>query len=635
MKQRFRSNLELHGAIGRMILTNAADVCVKEDLNGQYYVSFSYPRLPGDNERYDAIIEDNEVRFPTSIERGQHFVIKSVQEERKGLRVYKRVEAHHVSAELARYYLDDYVDFEAARPPSFLLAKLGNNTPFTFAVEGAFEPADVFNFGEKRKHELLAEVRALYGAETTVDNYNITLTTRAGANRGMDIRYRKNLSGITRKSHSMERVTRLYGYGKNGLTIEGHAGHVAKHIDSPYLDLDRPFEGRVDFPDIEEAGALLAAMQRHLREVELPKVSYEIDFVELEKADAEFSPIGIRGVGDTITVIDEMMGYRFDARVTSYERYPFEPKRGRVVLANFRELTEANFIYRATVASRKAMVYTSENAVLKGVKYDDSITIVDGVGITVADDFGRIRVQLGQWEAGNYGIVTFNKAGGKTFWLDGNTGDARFAGMLEAAGGTFRGTLNGVDGTFTGTMQAGAFVGGSITGSNMSATNIEGGTITGAMVQTGPAGSFPRAAMSNTSQMFGVYSSADAGIEMRSFGGAGATSSMRFFGGGSGATIGYASAAAGLYMNGPKMTVEMTELFLRGYSGTNVLSWANLRSEATGQTLQGALDAKATKGEATSNAGGFNGGIPIGTKLAVDGGGYVIWTGVPAHSHIT
>ena len=630
---KFRSRLEIHSARGRQILANATDVCVKEDLNGQYFVTFSYPRLPGDDERYGDLIEENEVRFPNGVERGQHFVIKRVDEERKGLRVYKIVEAHHVAFKLGQYFLDEYVDFSANQPPAFLLAKIGNNTPFTMAVEGSFENQDIFTFGEAPKLALLNQTREIFEAERYFDNYTITLTTRVGANNGANIRYRKNLAGITRKSQSMERVTRLYGYGKNGLTIEGLPGRSVKYIDSQYLDPDNPFMGRVDFPEIENQAALLSAMERHLKTVELPKVSYEIDFVELEKADSSFSNASIRGVGDTVTVIDEMMGYRFDARVTSYERYPFEPKRARVTIANFRELTEADFIYRATVASRKAMVYTSENAVLKGVKYDDSITMVDGVGITVADDFGRVRVQLGQWEPGNYGIVTFNKAGGKTFWLDGNTGDARFAGLLEAAGGTFTGTLNGVDGTFSGTMQAGAFIGGSITGSSMSATNIEGGTITGALIQTGAPGVFPRAYMSNTAQMFGVNSSAAAGIEMRSFGGVGATSNIRFFGGGSEATIGYASAAAGLYINGPKMTVEMTELFLRGYSGTNILSWANLRSEATGQTLQEALDAKANKGAATSSAGGFNGGIPIGTRLAIDGGGYVTWTGIPTHTH--
>src|SRR5690606_16869767 len=116
------------------------------------------------------------------------------------------------------------------------LSLIGNDTPFTFVVEGVFANKDVFDFGEKRKIELLNEVRALYNGELSFDNYEITLTTRKGANNNVSVRYRKNLNGITRKSHSMERVTRLYGYGKNGLTIEGLPGYSVKFIDSIYYD---------------------------------------------------------------------------------------------------------------------------------------------------------------------------------------------------------------------------------------------------------------------------------------------------------------------------------------------------------------------------------------------------------------
>lgn len=432
-------SLELYAVVGanrRHRLPLAADVCIRETLNGQYYVTFRYPRLPDDSDRYAALIERNHIVMPTDIAdraAGQRFVIKSVSEVRKGLTVYKQIEAHHVAFDLNRYYLDEYIDFSAAQPPEFLLAKIGNNTPYTMMVAGSFTPQDVWEFGEKRKHTLLDEVRTMYDGELEYDNYTITLTTGAGGNYGATARYRRNLAGITRKSHDMERITRLYGYGKNGLTIEGYGGHTTKYIDSQYYDANHPYEASVTFADIDDQAALLAAMQKHLAEYELPKVSYDIDFVQLEKVDPEFNAEAIRGVGDTVTVRDDDLGYHFDARVTDYERYPFEPKRARVTLANFRELTTADYIFQATVGSRRAITYTSKNAVLKGVKYDDSITLVDGMGMAVSDDLDRIRVRLGQVEAGEYGLTAYNKSGNKTLWLDADTGDARFAGRVEGS----------------------------------------------------------------------------------------------------------------------------------------------------------------------------------------------------------
>ncbi|MCU6709777.1 phage tail protein [Paenibacillus sp. J5C_2022] len=516
MTQKFRSRLELHSIINgqpaKQILAKAADVAVTEELNGDYFVSFLYPKLPDDSDRYEGLIEDNEVKFPDGIERGQRFVIKDVNEVREGLRIYKRVVAYHVAFRLGQYFLDDFVDFAANKPPEYLLGLIGNETPFTFTVEGSFPNQDVFNFGEDSKLALLNQTRELYGAERSFDNYGITLTTRKGGNHGVEIRYKKNLTGIIRKSHSMERITRLYGYGKNGLTIEGHAGHTTKYIDSQYFDAANPYMGKVEFPEIDEQPALLAAMERHLKTVELPKVAYEIDFVQLEKVDIEFKADAIREVGDTVTVIDEPMGYRFDARVHRFERYPFEPKRGRVVLANFRELSNGDVLFRATVAGKQAMVYTSKNAVLKGEKYDDSITLVDGLGMRISDDFNRELIRLGQTGPGEYGMAMYNKSGNKTIWQDAATGNAKFSGTLEAAagtfsgslqaasgtfagtlqavdgtftgnlsaaGGTFTGTLQGVDGTFSGTVSAGTIIGGTVNGSF-----INGGTIVASTVKT-------------------------------------------------------------------------------------------------------------------------------------------------------
>lgn len=73
-----------------------------------------------------------------------------------------------------------------------------------------------------------------------------------------------------------------------------------------------------------------------------------------------------------------------------------------------------------------------------------------------------------------------------------------------------------------------------------------------------------------------------------------------------------------------------------GYSVT-IPSLFEVIVRDTGQPLSTYLDAKATAGASTGSGGGasLNGGIPIGTTLAVAGGGSVTWGGisVPAHTH--
>jgi hypothetical protein len=531
LSSKFESRLELWTPAGMVgVLRKAFDVQVSETLNGEYFVQFLYPKEPGDEERYNALTDGgmNEVRFPADVENGQHFRILRVEEVRDKRRVYKLVEAHHVALTLSQYYLDEYIDFQAAVPPETLLGKLGSGTPFNFFLEGSFTSQDVFEWGEKSRIDLLQEARELYGAELSFDNYDITFTTRKGENRNVSIRYRKNLNGIKRTSHSMERITRLYGYGKNGLTIEGYQGRTDKYIDSEYFDPNNPYMGKMEWPEIEDQGALLVAMQQYLKKHETPKVSYEIDMVELFKVDPDAFAGERIGVGDTVAVFDEALGYAFDARVHRYIRYPFEPKRGSVTLANFREYKTSDYIFQATVGSKKAITYTTKNAVLKGVKYDDSLTLVDGMGMKVTDPQNVERVRIGQIGPGRYGlrvdsgyieivgklpdsqIASAANWNGKTTLLLPNgiyTGTVRATQIIVGEAGekigdnlidsaaTWNGktTLLTPSGIYTGTIQANQINAatlsaitanlGTVTAGTIQGVTISGGTITGALIQ--------------------------------------------------------------------------------------------------------------------------------------------------------
>lgn len=71
-------------------------------------------------------------------------------------------------------------------------------------------------------------------------------------------------------------------------------------------------------------------------------------------------------------------------------------------------------------------------------------------------------------------------------------------------------------------------------------------------------------------------------------------------------------------------------------SGTVTISdFSQLFSNGDSETLQQALDGKVTSGVQTGSAGAstYNGGIPIGTVLMVDGGGTVTWQGITTNAH--
>ncbi|WP_217597181.1 phage tail spike protein [Cohnella sp. GbtcB17] len=617
MRDDKRSRLEIWTSAGRLgILANAFNVRVREVLNGEYYVTFTYPREEGD-ERYDTLVEDNDVAFPSDVERGQRFRIRSVQEVRDGLKMYKLVEAHHVAFSLGDYFLDSYIDFAAAKTIEEMLGILGADTPYTFAVEGAFAAQDVWEWGEDKRINLLQQLRTLYNAELYLDNYEITLTTRAGGNYGARVRYKHNMKGIKRNSHNMEQITRLYGYGKDGLTIEGYGGRTVKYIDSPYFDPARPKMGKVEFADIDDQGKLLQEMQKYLAKYEQPNVSYDVDFVQLEKVDPDFRAERIRGAGDTVTVRDDVLGYSFDARVQEFERYPFEKRSGSVVLSNFRQLTTADYIFQATVGSKKAISYTSRNAVLKGVKYDDSLTLVDGLGLKVTDDHNVERVRLGQIGPGIYGMWV----SGGAIQIGGGLPDSQVAGATNWNGKT---TLLTSAGIYTGFIQAeqivvnnlsaisadlGTVTAGSIFGVYINGTNIDGGTITGALIRTAASGS--RIEFSNTSALLRAFYTDSRYISINPLWGSGPGIQFDYDG----------TTTFNLLMNGPNVFMGATNgLTLQAPSGITIAGgWSNLVASGGGGTLQSALDGKMSASKTFSlsltNIAAHNHGIPDGTQL--------------------
>lgn len=581
--------LELYDGDKRLaFLLNATSIVVKESLNGENYVQFVYPRLEDDLHRYGMLTEQLDLVFPVEVEKGQRYTIHSVEEVRQGRKMYKVIEAQHVAFNLGGYFYDDYIDFAAAKRIEDMLTILGANTPYSFYVEGNFEPQDIFDWGEKRKIELLHELRELYNAELSFDNYDITLTSRKGENHGALIQYRHNMKGIKRKSQDMERITRLYGYGKNGLTIEGYGGHAVKYIDSEYFDPSRPLMGKIELPEIDDKSRLLQEMQKYLRKNELPNVSYDVEFVQLEKIDHDLIDDKIHGVGDTVTVRDDVLGYSFEARVNSFERFPFDKKSGRVVLTNFREMKTSDYIFQATVGSKKAITFTNKNAVLKGVKYDDSITIVDGMGMAVSDDLDRIRVRMGQVEAGEYGLAMYNKAGAKTIWQDATTGDGRFSGRLIAASGSFSGSLT--------------------------ASYFEGGIIVGSYIATST--TYPRVEMSTTGNMFGAYQSASnyAIVTPLSIFGSNPAPGLEMKQASTTLTFGYGAASLGgmgLYTNSEFEIQAMNGFYV---NNLRVSGWSSILNHATSQTLQQALDTKANKSA-------FSGNVIVGDRtLSISNG---------------
>lgn len=435
---------ERYEGYGLAVLEHAKDVRVYEKLNGEHTLEFVLPR---NDPKWQYIQAENFIKVD-----GQLYIIRTTEEQRDSNgRLLSNIQCEHIFTEL----LDEYIQYEEyinVTAP-FALDRFLKGTRFSpdaARLEGNRDleiedgtPVTAINLMLK---EWNAEMMCA-GTPGADGRFKVTLLPERGADRGVQIRYRKNLKSIKKTTDSRSVVTRLYVYGKDGLGIEGASKNTSglSYIDSPHIGMYRhPKKGHITFNDIEDPDELYEVGSKHSATVDTPQLTYEVDMLELENEPKE--------LGDTVRVIDEELGIDVFARIVEYERYPAEPWRGKVVLANFRpgltdflsELQDAKDTVQKVMpngrvnASRLDGIINTLKTRITGSAAMANAEVMEDKGIlfentdTNSPDYGALYLGPGLL------AIADRKAGDKWDWRAFGTGagftaDEIVAGVLDAA----------------------------------------------------------------------------------------------------------------------------------------------------------------------------------------------------------
>ena len=151
-----------------------------------------------------------------------------------------------------------------------------------------------------------------YGGELLRDGFRVSLRAALGQDRGVSIRYGKNLVGLEVTEDESNVKTRIVCYGKNGSAT----------LDSPHL-------GDYIYPKIytlEDENKTLSEVQEEAQKLldegcDIPSINIKVDFVALEKTVEyrEYAVLEEVFLGDMVTVINTRMGFQKQAKVISYE----------------------------------------------------------------------------------------------------------------------------------------------------------------------------------------------------------------------------------------------------------------------------------------------------------------------------
>ncbi len=441
-------------------LSDAASCTVKETRNGAFELTLKYP-IEG---IHYADIQQRSIILakPNPVDLAQPFRVYRISKPINGL---VTVYAYHISYDLTGIPVSPY----SAASVQAALAGFSTNAvatnPFTFwsdmTSSGDFtvkSPASV--------RSLLPTMLEVYGGEYKYDKYTVRLYQQRGVNRGVTIRYGKNLTDLKQDENCSNVYTGVYAYYSDGNGIVETNPKVTPAPGTYDYTRVLPLDLKAEFKETPTAEALKAAAEQYMSDhnIGVPEVSLNVSFVQLEQTQ-EYKDLALLErveLCDTVTVIFERLGVNATAQVTSTVYNVLIDAYDSVTIGNVRKNVAMTIAEQAQEIAKGPDLTALQAAVIEatelitgnqggyvvihsstGGKTPDEILIMDQPDIESA-------VQVWRWNKSGLGYSSsgYNGPYGLAMTIDGKiNADFITTGGMDAARIT-AGILQSKDGRF-------------------------------------------------------------------------------------------------------------------------------------------------------------------------------------------
>jgi phage minor structural protein len=309
-------------------------------------------------------------------------------------------------------------------------------TPFTTISD--IQTVTSYRATRKTLEEAISVVLERWGGHLVRDNFHIEIRREIGADRGVTLRYGKNIEDIQVKEDWSGVVTKILPVGKDGLLLDDKyitTADLSPNEANYGLLYDKPYTKTVSFTqDIPEdeykvdgvldEGAYAVALKQdlkdqaiaYIRENCLPKINYTLKANIPLLGDNEQTDIG-----DTIEVYDERLGINL---MTSIISVKWDCLQGRFVEVNFGNFSKKlkNLVTETTSATKKEVKEAVNNEVIPQVEtklqeayteiwdaLDNSYCVYDGDKILILDALPKEQAK--NCIMLNSGGISFSKNG--------------------------------------------------------------------------------------------------------------------------------------------------------------------------------------------------------------------------------
>lgn len=295
---------------------------VKESINGEFYLEFEYD-YQGKYSNF--IVEENIIVAPVGYGERQAFRISKTKKIINDDNIYIYAFAKHISYDLVDNVIED--SYVKNKSGDAAISWILSNTQYEHNFVGSSNISKINNARYVFKNPIQALISDddnsfvnRWGGEIVRDNFNIIMLQRRGKDKGISIRYRKNLKGITFETDYSNIVTRAMVKGYDGLKLpeeyidskllNNYVNPKISEIKYDDIKLKSNSEDEEGFNTLEECYSEMRnrIAQEYENGLDKPNVSATVDFVELSKTEEykEYKNLEKLGIGDYVHIyIDE------------------------------------------------------------------------------------------------------------------------------------------------------------------------------------------------------------------------------------------------------------------------------------------------------------------------------------------
>lgn len=314
------------------ILSDAVKCIVTEERNGAFELEITYPI---DGIHYDEIKTRRLVMAkPNPIDDPQPFRIYRITRPLSGL---VTIYAEHISYDLSGIPVSPFSASSATEAISKLSTMAAVESPFVFWTDKSNTGTMTVSVPSSTRSLLggsQGSVLDIYGGEYKWDRYMVRLYNARGANRGVSIRYGKNLTDIQQDENISNVYTGVYPYW---VDADGNLTQLPeKIVNAPgTYDFIRilPLDLSEEFEEAPTEAELKQAAEAYIKsnEIGVPHVSLTVSFVQLEQTEeykgmalletvllcdtvnVEFAQLGVSATAKCVRTVYDVLLNRYDS----------------------------------------------------------------------------------------------------------------------------------------------------------------------------------------------------------------------------------------------------------------------------------------------------------------------------------